>query len=61
MSTMTSQYLRHIHRRLLHRAALHVSAAGPGAVLLISGPEGADRKGALEAVLARLGEEVPGR
>ena len=55
MSTMTSQYLRHIHRRLLHRAALHVTAAGSGAVLLIAGPEGADRKGALEAVIARLG------
>ena len=52
---MTSQYLRHIHRRLLHRAALHVTAAGSGAVLLIAGPEGADRKGALEAVIARLG------
>ena len=57
MSTMTSQYLRHIHRRLLHRAALHVTAAGSGAVLLIAGPEGADRKGALEAVLARLGAQ----
>ncbi|MDO5512528.1 helix-turn-helix transcriptional regulator, partial [Corynebacterium sp.] len=55
--TMTSQYLRHIHRRLLHRAALHIQAAGSGAVLLITGPEGADRKGALEAVLARLGAQ----
>ncbi|MDO5669970.1 MAG: helix-turn-helix transcriptional regulator [Corynebacterium sp.] len=54
---MTSQYLRHIHRRLLHRAALHVAAAGAGSVLLIQGPEGADRKGALEAVLARLGAQ----
>ncbi|GAB3695217.1 LuxR C-terminal-related transcriptional regulator [Corynebacterium nasicanis] len=54
---MTSQYLRHIHRRLLLRAALHVTAAEAGVVLLISGPEGADRKGALEAVIARLGAQ----
>lgn len=51
---MTSQYLRHIHRRLLHRAALHLTSTGAGAVLLISGPEGADRRGALDSVLTHL-------
>lgn len=54
---MTSQYLRHIRRRLLQRAALHISAAGPGAVLLIAGSDVADRTHALEAVLTRLGTQ----
>src|SRR5699024_11121664 len=50
-----SQYLRHIHRRRLHRAALRVTAGGPGTVLLLTGPEGSDRRGVLESVLTHLG------
>lgn len=52
---MSSQYLRHIHRRRLHRAALRVTAGGPGTVLLLTGPEGSDRRGVLESVLTHLG------
>ncbi|MCS5480238.1 LuxR C-terminal-related transcriptional regulator [Corynebacterium sp. YIM 101645] len=51
---MGSQYLRHVLRRLLSQAVLRVSAGEAGSVLLITGPEGAGRRQALDAVAARL-------
>lgn len=51
---MSSQYLRHVLRRLLNRAALQVSAGQSGSVLLITGPEGSGRREALDALTVRL-------
>ena len=51
---MSSQYLRHVLRRLLNQAALRVSAGGSGSVLLITGPEDSGRRKALDAMADRL-------